>query len=689
MEEKTPYAELSALARVEAHRKQAHRPPYYVHKWWARRTGSVFRGLALDVLLDSGEDVMEAYYRAHNFRDIVALDPFMGGGTGVGELLRLGCKVVGCDINPVAWFLVSQAMREVDEDALAASFSQIESRVGHRISEMYRTTCAGCDQQVDAQYTGWVKQVACTKCGRMCDLKRSQVVMADFQHEGAGLVECGRCSELWRVRSVHARVRCPCCSHRLVPARRRTHPAAFRCDSCGREERIITAIEAAGKPPVHRMRFLDVQCPRCGRRHQRPTHADISRYDEIERKVRRNFSNLWVPREPIPEGHNTDQLRRYGYRHWHELFSARQLRGLDLLFRAIGRIQDGPIRELLTLHASSTLEFNSMLCSAKGLGTGAIRHAFAHHALIPAKEPLEAHLWGVASPSSLGSSGGFKPLYERRVLGARAWARRPTESRLGFSARVEKVAIAGERLGARLASDFSELLRGDADLLCLNQSSEALPQIPDHSVDLVITDPPYADSVMYSELSDYFYVWLRRALPAHPAFDRPLVDDRREAVHNPRRGRDSDFYTGVIGAVFAECARVLKPDGRLAFTFHHSGEVAWRSLKDALAHARLVVERYWPVFAEMESGTHLHGKSGASGHLDIVFVCGRPDEVRVSAIQESVAEMGERLAEAELPLVAADHRALLKASRLQRATWSGLLSGQASRAGEGVGGIPS
>jgi SAM-dependent methyltransferase len=100
--------------------------------------------------------------------------------------------------------------------------------------------------------------------------------------------------------------------------------------------------------------------------------------------------------------------------------------------------------------------------------------------------------------------------------------------------------------------------------------------VVDRSVDLVVTDPPFADSVMYSELSDYFYVLLRQALAdSHPReFRSPLVDDSREAVHNPGRARDADFYTAVLGAVFCECQRVLKTGGRLAFTFHHAGEVA-------------------------------------------------------------------------------------------------------------------
>jgi len=94
--------------------------------------------------------------------------------------------------------------------------------------------------------------------------------------------------------------------------------------------------------------------------------------------------------------------------------------------------------------------------------------------------------------------------------------------------------VAGERLAARIANDFSALINDEADMLLLCQSSESLPQAPDRSVDLVVTDPPFAN-VMYSELSDYFYVWLRRALgDTYPQlFGRPFVMKRTLVSHSP------------------------------------------------------------------------------------------------------------------------------------------------------------
>ena len=663
MTQRAPYVDISAMSQVEAHRKNIYRPPYYVHKWWARRTGSVFRAIALDLFLPPDEEIMDAYYRRHQFEELVVLDPFMGGGTTVGECLRLGAKVVGCDLNPVAWFLVSQAMREVAVPQLVDGYEAVAARVAERISAMYATNCAQCGGSATSQYTAWVKQIPCEECGEPADLHLSQVVMADMATKGAGLVDCPSCGHPWWTERVRDEVNCPECEHRFVPAEKRSRNTHYLCGHCGHTGKIRDALANAEEPPEHRLRCLTVWCGSCGKSHQRPTEADERLYTDITSRVKKEFAQLHIPREEILPGHNTNQMRGYGYRYWWQMFNPRQLLGLSTLFGAIREVPDQASRELLTLLASASLEFNSMFCGAKGLGTGGIRHVFAHHAFIPAKEPLEANIWGVHR-----SSGGFSTLFKERLMRGVQWAEAPVERRFNGRKAV-KVPIVGEQLAGRQAGDFSELSSGEANMLVLNQSSESLDQIPDGSVDFVITDPPYADSVMYSELSDYFYVWLRAAVGSeHPNFRKPHVDDTREAVHNRGRGRDGGVYSEVLGNVFIEAVRKLKPEGRVAFTFHHSGEDAWQQLEAALKRAGLVVERWWPVFAEMESGVPLRSKANNGGHLDIVFVCGRREELSGPAGQDTPEEMAEQLGR-KVRLVSADRRALLKAKALQAGTW--------------------
>jgi putative DNA methylase len=545
---------------------------------------------------------------------------------------------------------------------LLAAYEEVAAKVAAPLSAMYRTQCEACGDEATAQYTAWVKQVPCESCGEQDDLHLSNVIMADMASKGAGLVDCPSCVHPWWVEAVGDRVKCPRCAHRFLPSTRRTKNTHYHCNGCGRDGRILDALGEAHEPPGHRMRCLTVWCERCGKRHQAPSAADFEQYAAIAAETKARFNRLQIPRSEIPEGYNTNQMRRYGYRFWWQMFNFRQLAGLDRLFRAIREIEDSASRELLTLLASGSLEFNSMFCGAKGLGTGAIRHVFAHHAFIPVKEPLEANLWGVHR-----SSGCFSTLFKERLLRGREWAEAPVERRF-LGTRSEKVPIPGERLAARPADNFRQLVRDEADMLVLNQSSEDLYQIPDASVDLVITDPPYADSVMYSELSDYFYVWLREALGySHLNFLSEHVDDRREAVHNSGRGRDGDFYSHMLGLVFVEAMRVLKPRGRLTFTFHHSGEDAWEQVLAALRTAGIVVERWWPVFAEMESGVPIRGKEN-NGHLDIVFVCGRRHEIVCPGAQDPLDEITHNLSQVG-PLVAADHRALINAQAVAEASW--------------------
>ena len=166
---------------------------------------------------------------------------------------------------------------------------------------------------------------------------------------------------------------------------------------------------------------------------------------------------------------------------------------------------------------------------------------------------------------------------------------------------------------------------------------DSLDHIADGSIDVVVMDPPYYDNVMYAELSDFFYVWLKRtAGHVFPElFRRHLTDKDNEAVANPARfrgqkgaralaGRD---YQERMASIFAECRRTLKADGVMTLMFTHKATGAWDALTKGLMEAGFVITASWPINTEAEGSLHIKDKAAANS--TIFLVCRpRTDDAR-------------------------------------------------------------
>jgi len=158
IEKDFPIEHVNEIAEKEAHAKEKFRPVLFIHKWWARRLGSVFRTIVLYTLVDENTKVLDErtgkwrkitkeelenpwllYLKDVDFGGKVVLDPMMGGGTTVVEALRTGCKVVAQDLNPVAWFLVKKIVEPVDIEKLEETFKKLESQVADEIKKYYKT----------------------------------------------------------------------------------------------------------------------------------------------------------------------------------------------------------------------------------------------------------------------------------------------------------------------------------------------------------------------------------------------------------------------------------------------------------------------------------------------------------------------------------------------------------------------
>ena len=99
-----PIVEISQIAEQESWRKEINRPIYHIHKWWATRLGSVFRGITLAALSEPGTDIWQSFYKHHQLSGKVVLDPFMGSGTTLGEATKLGRKPLAATLTLSARF---------------------------------------------------------------------------------------------------------------------------------------------------------------------------------------------------------------------------------------------------------------------------------------------------------------------------------------------------------------------------------------------------------------------------------------------------------------------------------------------------------------------------------------------------------------------------------------------------------
>ena len=327
-----------------------------------------------------------------------------------------------------------------------------------------------------------------------------------------------------------------------------------------------------------------------------------------------------VPSERIPDGNKTSEPHRYGMLRWRDLFSPRQLlcHGTSVeVFREMleSDRERGELTEVrkaaygyLAFSVDKLLNYNSRMTRwivPREVVAGTFdRHDFAF-------------VWSYAEMAPLIAGLGYD------------WS-------IGQTAKCIDELIALVRPGAVSCKDdlFAGLKAANdtpPSITITCKSGDSLDHIEDASIDAVVMDPPYYDNVMYAELSDFFYVWLKRtAGHVFPElFRRSLTDKENEAVANPARfrgqkgakalaGRD---YQDRMASIFAECRRVLKPDGIMTLMFTHKATGAWDALTKGLMEAGFAITASWPVNTEAEGSLHIRNKAAANS---TVFLVCRP-----------------------------------------------------------------
>lgn len=632
-----PFEHLSDIAEIESWRKEISRPIYHVHKWWAQRLGSVFRAIVLGTFAPAEAEVLDLFYRAVRFPELVVLDPFMGSGTTIGEAVKLGARAIGFDINPVAHFLVRNALGLPKRADLLDCFHAIERDVAHEIQQYYRTQLLD-GQEATVLYYFWVKQLPCPRCQHAIDLF-SSYVFADHAYRDRNPEARALCPECGDVNVTHYdahSIRCRSCRSSFDPQCGPARGQQATCPRCSEVFQIVKVARAQGAPPKHRLYAKLVLKANGDKEYLRVTAYDVSLYKRAEQKLAEREHAYPVVK--ISAGHNTNQVLNYSYTCWHEMFNARQLLCLSLLANRIRQIPDERLREAFCCLFSGALEFNNMFASYKGEGTGAVRHMFYHHILKPERAPLEANVWGTPR-----SSGAFSTLFRTRLLRALDYCEDPFElwvTRRKGRPVGTKIYSLSASLSTTIAGSFGEFETGKQIYLgCRDSSSTDLPPA---SVDAIITDPPFFDNVHYSELADFFYVWQRYILGPDGA--RAAESTRLSAEVQQS---DTRVFTDRLTAVWRESWRVLKPHGLLVFTYHHSRAEGWLSVLLSLVQAGFVVVQTHPIKSEMSVATPKH-QAKEPIDLDMIVVCRRREDVVDGACLKSVAGAGADATQAAL-----------------------------------------
>lgn len=659
------------LALREKQIQQNYRPIIGIHKWFARRPGTLFRSLLL-AEYNGCEPLESAYWRAHDLHGLIA-DPFMGGGTTVFEANRLGLSVIGTDINPMAYWVVRQALAPFDRTAFTTAAHAVVAHVEQVIGELYLTRCINCRRPAAVKYFLWVKTERCPLCHTVNDLFPGYLVAEAVRHPAYVVVcsKCGQLTECDRQPTRSAPDRCRKCKQSLHvegPARRQR----VTCKRC-RQEFKFPQRHLVPRPPQHRLWAIEYHCDQCKPQHQgrffkKPDRQDLARFTTAVQHLA-NCSDLPIPDDEIPPGDETTRLHRWGYRRYREMFNERQLLGLGLLLRRILDVPTTAERHALLTVFSDFLRYQNMLCR---YDTYALKcqDIFSVHGFPVGLVQCENNLLGI---SRVGS-GAFRH-FVAKYLRAKEYCEHPFETRVERG-RKRIIHVEGERIEARLAQAPTAISSHRGAWLAAAPATAV--DISAVQLDGVFTDPPYFDNVQYAELIDFCFVWLRTALSAEfTEFSNASTRHARELTGNTTLARGLEHFADGLSVVFRKYAAALKPSAPFVFTFHHNDPFAYLPIVVAVLDSDLGCTASLPAAAEMGASLHIAGTR--SSVLDSVFVCRLAIEPHSTGendlraiLKRDVAAMqaaGVRVSDGDVRCLMAGHIARFAINGL-RATWN-------------------
>jgi len=592
---------------------------------------------------------------AHAGEVPTVLDPFAGGGAIPLEAGRLGCEVIANDYNPVAYLILratcefpqkygkpgkrkalikefgKKVEREVQvPNVLAHDFeswaSWVLERTRERLEPLYP---AGEDGRPVLAYL-WARTAPCSNPTCRGDIPLLRSLLLRSKGEKVGLtMDVDRAKREIRFGIAKGKA-----IQRIEGTKRQRGPAI--CPFCDQPTSAKELRQAGYEGRMGHRMVAVVTMNNAGKGYRAPEEADLAGFARAEKidverlgkasdlKAFRKTSDIPVecPQELIlPELNAEDaddvsnstgiRVHLYGMKTWGSLFNPRQLaamqtfvKSLHEALKAIEReVSNKEYRKTLGIYLGLWLDrvacFNTSVCRWEA-GSECSHTPFSGQAI-----PM---IWDYPEVNPLADSSGTASTQLKYML---------------------KV-IEHERFANGSAPQVPRILLGNAAALPLEAGA----------VDCVVTDPPYDDAISYSDLSDFFYVWLKRSIGSlfPKAFSTPLTPKTDEATslrhrHDGSQERARAHYRRLLKESFGEALRLVRKPKLVTVMFAHQSTEAWTALLSALFEAGLSPDATWPIATELPKTALALGT--ASLETSVTVVC-RPRVVGSAALFKAV-----------------------------------------------------
>ncbi|MGH9836997.1 MAG: DUF1156 domain-containing protein, partial [Blastocatellia bacterium] len=567
----------------------------------------------------------------------LVVDPFAGGGAIPLEALRVGADAFASDLNPVAVLLNKVVLEYIPKygqqlaDEVRKWGEWVKKEAEKELTEFYpkdpdgatpiaylwaRTIACegpGCGAEVPLMRSLWLSKKAhrSTALRIVQNPKAKRVDFEIIEKKGKDWTAQDDPETIIRNPQFEGTVKrgsatCPCCGYTTPVASVRRQMKARR----------------GGAADARLFCVVTTRASEQGRFYRLPTKRDLKAIaqaqEEIENRMREPRDGLSLaPDEPLPpQGTLGFRVQLYGMEQWGDLFTPRQLLALTTLAQYVREVPQQ--MDKAWTKESLKREKAGVGC---GFGDNIIREEIAELAvpvqicLAIAVDRLADRCSSLCRWDPTPTASGIINTFSRQVM-PMMWdfaEGSPFDKKSGgFEPSLEWIALVAERA--------NELAAGTA----LLASALAHP-LPNDSAQAFISDPPYYDAVPYADLSDFFYVWLKRTLPSYVAepFADQLTPKADECIVDEVKGKDRAYFERTMGQAMAEGRRVLHPAGIGVIVFAHKSTSGWEAQLQAMVNAGWTMTGSWPIDTEM--GTRLRAQDSAALASSVHLVC-RPRE---------------------------------------------------------------